>query len=81
MPLRAAIFDLDGTLLDTLDDLADAMNTSLRRLGFPEHPVESYRFFVGAGLVNLACRALPDGTPEDVAVTVTSTMKEVYATN
>ncbi|MCC8166356.1 MAG: HAD family hydrolase [Planctomycetes bacterium] len=81
MPVRAAIFDLDGTLLDTLDDLADAMNAVLRRLGFPEHPVDSYRYFVGTGLVNLAKKAVPAGTPEDVAATVPGLLKEAYSAN
>jgi phosphoglycolate phosphatase len=54
-----AVFDLDGTLLDTLEDLADACNTALAREGFPVHPVEPYRFFVGDGAANLIRRALP----------------------
>lgn len=55
----AIIFDLDGTLLDTLDDLADSMNTSLQRMGFAPHDVASYRTFVGDGVEMLARRALP----------------------
>ena len=43
MNFEAVIFDLDGTLLDTLADLADSMNTALRRLGYPEHDPEKYR--------------------------------------
>ena len=59
MNYRAVIFDLDGTLLDTLQDLAGSMNQVLQRLGFPEHPPEAYKYFVGDGMVNLARRALP----------------------
>lgn len=59
-PARAVIFDLDGTLLDTLDDLADSMNTVLRDHGLPPHPVDSYRRFVGDGVTNLVLRALPE---------------------
>jgi phosphoglycolate phosphatase len=59
MNYRAVIFDLDGTLLDTLEDLAGAMNQVLQRLGFPEHPPEAYKYFIGDGMVNLARRALP----------------------
>jgi len=55
------LFDLDGTLLDTLQDLADSMNTALERLCEPSHPVESYRYFVGDGVRCEAERALPEG--------------------
>ncbi len=57
--LAGVLFDLDGTLLDTLEDLADSTNRCLARLGFPGHPVEAYRYFVGDGLANLALRTLP----------------------
>jgi phosphoglycolate phosphatase len=59
MSYRAILFDLDGTLLDTLDDLADSMNAALERLGLPPHPLESYRYFVGDGVIELCRRALP----------------------
>jgi len=55
----AVLFDLDGTLLDTLRDIADATNEALARLGFPPHPVERYRHLVGEGVVVLLERALP----------------------
>lgn len=55
-----AIFDLDGTLADTLQDLADAVNFGLRELGLPEHPVDDYRKMVGNGAPVLCCRALPE---------------------
>ena len=58
-PLAGILFDLDGTLLDTLADLADSTNRCLASLGLPEHPVEAYRYFVGDGLANLARRTLP----------------------
>ena len=54
------MFDLDGTLLDTLADLANAMNAALAELGFPTHPVEAYRYFVGDGIDTEAKRALPN---------------------
>jgi phosphoglycolate phosphatase len=60
MKFRAVLFDLDGTLLDTLDDLADSMNASLRRFGFPPNPVDTYRYLVGDGLLSLVSRALPE---------------------
>ncbi len=68
MHFQAAIFDLDGTLLDTLDDLADSGNRVLRSLGLPEHPRDSYRYFVGEGLVRLIERILPPQSRDQVTV-------------
>jgi phosphoglycolate phosphatase len=59
MTFRAVLFDLDGTLLDTLRDIADSMNAALARLGHPGHPVEAYRGFVGEGVERLAECVLP----------------------
>jgi phosphoglycolate phosphatase len=53
------IFDLDGTLLNTLDDLADSCNRQLARCGYPTHPVDAYRYFVGNGARKIVERALP----------------------
>lgn len=58
--VKAVVFDLDGTLLDTLDDLADSMNDVLARLDFPVHLRDQYRYFVGDGMENLARRVLPE---------------------
>jgi phosphoglycolate phosphatase len=55
----AFIFDLDGTLLDTLDDIAGAVNRVLRQQGFPEHEPQDYKTFVGDGAEMLIRRALP----------------------
>ena len=49
MKYKAVIFDLDGTLLDTLQDLADSMNHVLESEGLPIHETEKYRYFVGNG--------------------------------
>ncbi len=68
MRFRAAIFDLDGTLLDTLEDLAGAMNTVLARHGLPPHPVSAYRGFVGDGIEALVRRALPRPLPPEETV-------------
>ncbi len=57
--MRAVLFDLDGTLLDTLQDIADACNAALGRHGFPPHPLESYRYFVGDGVPALVSRTVP----------------------
>ncbi|TCP65177.1 phosphoglycolate phosphatase [Heliophilum fasciatum] len=65
MPYRAVLFDLDGTLLDTLDGLADAMNRVLARSGYPTHDRSSYRYFVGNGLRNTVWSALPPEARDD----------------
>ena len=57
---RAFIFDLDGTLLNTLEDLADSGNIALAELGLPQHPVDAYRMFVGLGVAELVQRMLPE---------------------
>jgi len=69
MSYRAVLFDLDGTLLDTIGDLADSTNAALRRMGHPEQPVERYRYFVGLGVAHLVQSALPEGhrSEEEVA--------------
>ena len=64
----AAIFDLDGTLLDTLDDLADSANEALTAAGLPPHPVDAYRTFVGDGIHTLVQRILPAGNSDDEMV-------------
>lgn len=56
---KLVVFDLDGTLLDTLGDLAAAGNHALEQLGFAPHPVEAYKLFVGNGIPNLIHRILP----------------------
>lgn len=59
MRYEAIIFDLGGTLLNTLKDLVLSVNAILKRHGYPEHPVEAYRYFIGDDLEILVCRALP----------------------
>ncbi|MDR1343707.1 MAG: HAD family hydrolase [Prevotellaceae bacterium] len=63
------IFDLDGTLLNTIADLANSANHALRANGFPTHPAEAYRWFVGNGVSKLLERALPEGekTEENIS--------------
>lgn len=58
---QAAIFDLDGTLLNTIDDLADSLNEVLKAEGLPTHAPDDYRLMVGNGLETLVVRALPEG--------------------
>jgi phosphoglycolate phosphatase len=56
---KAVLFDLDGTILNTLVDLADAMNASLAHFGYPPHPVEAYKYFIGDAVITEAKRAMP----------------------
>ena len=80
MATELTVFDLDGTLIDSIGDLADAMNAVLQKLGHPNHPRESYRYFVGDGIEMLVRRALP---PESVDGTdipeVVSAMRQEYS--
>ena len=57
---KLVIFDLDGTLLDTIADLAESANYALKQLGYPTHDAETIRTFVGNGINKLLFRALPD---------------------
>ena len=67
--MKLAVFDLDGTLVNSLGDLAQAANTTLSRFGYPIHELDEYRYFVGSGVPELIRRALPEGerTEENVA--------------
>jgi len=65
---RALVSDLDGTLLDTLQDMAEAVNAALARLGLPEHEVEAYRYFVGDGRRTMAMRSLPEDRRDDATL-------------
>lgn len=62
---KLVIFDLDGTLLNTIADLAAATNQALQHYGYPAHEVEAYRFFVGNGINKLFERALPETEPTE----------------
>ncbi len=57
---KAVIFDLDGTLVNSLDDLAVATNYSLQQHGLNTYPVEDYKYLIGDGMVKLIERAIPD---------------------
>ena len=60
MKYKAIIFDLDGTLLNTLDDLGNAVNRVLSDMGFPTHTIDEYRSFIGDGVEKLINRVLPE---------------------
>lgn len=69
--IRAITFDLDGTLLDTLDDIADAMNSVLADRQLPQHSVERYKQLVGDGMETLVRRALPADADDEAMVAET----------
>ncbi len=77
---KAIIFDLDGTLLDSLEDIADCMNFVLKRAGFPTHPVDAYKYLIGDGMDVLVRKALPKrkATPE-VYQKCLAAMQKVYS--
>ena len=81
MLTRLAIFDLDGTLIDSIGDLADAMNAVLQNLGHPVHPRPDYRFLVGDGIEILVRRALPPEVVESTDIPeVVQQMRDEYST-
>lgn len=74
--MKAVLFDLDGTLTNTLDDIADAMNRSLRLHDLPEWPVDAYRYLVGDGAKKLAERAVRER--QELAISVQQTYQAYY---
>ena len=75
---RAIIFDLDGTLLNSLDDLADACNIVLQGRGFPTHPTGAYKIFIGDGLAVLMQRIVPKETEEETVQACCNEFAQVY---
>ena len=75
---KIVIFDLDGTLANTIDDLADATNVGLTKAGLPTHPVEKYKQMVGSGIVNLVKRAMKPVEDEKVFEIVKNGFDEYY---
>ncbi|MBQ1381401.1 MAG: HAD hydrolase-like protein, partial [Ruminococcus sp.] len=78
--IKMVIFDLDGTLVDSLTDLALNVNKGLRAVGLPEHPVERYRTFVGNGREMLVKRAMGEASGDaEKYDTVVRVFNEEYA--
>lgn len=81
--MKAMLFDLDGTLLNTLEDIASACNQALQDHGFPPHSTEAYRKMVGNGFDILVRRALPQNlAPGDNEIAaITAQARRIYAEN
>ena len=79
MPYQTAVFDLDGTLLDTLEDLYLATNHALTLHGLPLRSRDEVRMFVGNGVEMLIRRAVPAGTDEETTLAVLADFKSTYA--
>jgi phosphoglycolate phosphatase len=78
MKYNTIIFDLDGTLLNTLDDLADSVNIMLEREGYPTRTREDIREFIGNGAKNLIRRALPEAVSEEEVARCLAVYKKIY---
>lgn len=65
---KAVVFDLDGTLLDTIDDLGNSMNSVLESMGFPQHTIPEYKKLIGRGLRNLVAGALPWESQDEITI-------------
>lgn len=79
MKYDLVIFDLDGTLLNTLGDLTSACNHAMRVHGFPEHTAEEVRTFIGSGVARLIDRAVPENTPAEVRARALCDFRAYYA--
>ena len=81
MQINLIIFDLDGTLLNTLEDLGDSVNEALAAHQLPEHEYSDYCRFVGDGMEMLIRRSLPQNSPESVFSQVLANFREAYRQN
>lgn len=75
---KAVIFDLDGTLLNTLTDLYNSVNHALRAFGFPERTIDEVRRFIGNGVKKLMERSTPEGTDEETNAKCLDAFREHY---
>lgn len=81
MKYTTVIFDLDGTLLNTLDDLADSLNFALLQSGFEARSLEEVKSFVGNGVKHLIASAVPQGTTEEGAAACLALFQKHYSKN
>ena len=79
MRFKAVIFDLDGTLLNTLCDIAESANQVLLKYGYPQNPIEQYKYLVGKGVRNLILNAIEETVTEDRLECIISDYKDIYS--
>lgn len=79
--IEAVIFDLDGTLLDTIEDIGDAANAMFEQYGLPLHSISDYRKWVGNGVIKFIERALQDDYDPEQVQTYVATFREIYSKN
>lgn len=75
------LFDLDGTLLDTLEDMCDSVNHVMETFGYPAHSIEKVRSFIGNGIRKLIERALPEGTDREICELALAEYRRYYGEN
>lgn len=79
MKFSGVLFDLDGTLLNTIDDLAESMNSVLEKHGLPQHPNSAYKYFVGEGMENLVRKSIPlNVSTDDFVRALFNEMEQIY---
>ncbi len=77
--IKLAIFDMDGTICDTIEDLAASCNYALKTMGFSTHPLEAYNIFVGNGVKKLIERAVPKDTEEKYILKTLNIFLDYYS--
>ena len=78
MSYKAVLFDMDGTLLDTLEDLCDSTNHALAQMGYPLRGIEEIRRFIGNGAEKQIRRAVPEGTSEGKIMETLAAFRAYY---
>lgn len=81
MKIDGIVFDLDGTLIDTLEDLMDSVNFALAKYDFPPRNLDEIRSFVGNGVKRLVYLSVPEGTSEEISEKCLNVFKEHYKGN
>ena len=76
--IKAVVFDLDGTLLNTRGDIAKAHNVTLEKFGFPQRAEEDFNSIIGGGIMDAIKKAAPEGTPDEILIKIHEGYQEYY---